>query len=286
MTYEPRDLADLLQPYVDGELSDEERKHVAHYLESSPEAQSRVRQQQAVRAALRSLEQEIAPAQLRVAVLAGLDEVDADNVVSLEDGPKRSKGRAILRGALLMAPAAAAAVALFFVVRGDLGTFTNAAEQGASLNGAVVETPQRGEAVDPPKADASGTALPPGESLPAMHGTAQAPVPRGYQLVSAGNAGTRYEKKADSARRLVLERATADQAALQGTVHSFRGVRYYLSRDDAGRARVRFTRDGTVHTVFFEHSKATGATGADPEHPDFEDLVDFAEALQAADSRR
>ena len=130
MTYEERDLADLLQPYVDGELSDDERKQVAHYLEASPEAQARVQQQQAVRAALRSLEREIAPSQLRAAVLQGLDEVDAEssNVVEMKDGAGRSKARAILRGALLMAPAAAAAVALFFVVRGDLDVAAARAE--------------------------------------------------------------------------------------------------------------------------------------------------------------
>lgn len=278
MTHEERDLADLLQPYVDGELSDEETKQVAHYLENSPEAHSRVQQQQAVRAALRSLEQEIAPAQLRTAVLQALDEVDG------KPGP--SKARAILRGALLMAPAAAAAVALFFVVRGDLGTFTNATQQGAALNGAVIDAPSEGDAPDPAQPPTAGTALPPGGSLPLMQGTAQAPVPTGYQLVSAGNAGTRYEKKAGASHRLVLERAAAGQTTLDGTVHSFKGVRYYLSRDHSGRAKVRFTRDGTVHTVFFEHSKASTETVADPEHPDFEALVDFAQALQAAESRR
>src|SRR5690606_2297671 len=77
-TLEPdhAELVGLLQPFVDGELCDDERELVAKQIAQNPEYDAMVREQQRVQAALRSLPRELAPTGLRERVLADLDAVD------------------------------------------------------------------------------------------------------------------------------------------------------------------------------------------------------------------
>lgn len=68
----------LLQPFVDGELGDEEHERVLEHLEDCRDCNHLVREQQAVRGLLRQMERTVAPAALRSRVMAALDEVDAE----------------------------------------------------------------------------------------------------------------------------------------------------------------------------------------------------------------
>src|SRR5690349_9204182 len=121
MSLEPSDLDHaeaiaLLQPFVDGELADAEREMVARQIADNPAYQTFVREQQEVRAALRTLARETAPAELRARILAELDAVEAERKRG-RLAPVIDRMKSFGRGAMLMIPAAAAAAVLFFVTR-------------------------------------------------------------------------------------------------------------------------------------------------------------------------
>ena len=70
------EVSQFLQPYVDGELSDDERMRVTESLESSDSARSYVRTQTEVRDLLRSLSRLEAPNELHARIRGALDEAD------------------------------------------------------------------------------------------------------------------------------------------------------------------------------------------------------------------
>lgn len=143
-TIEPdhAEVVGLLQPFVDGELSDDERALVASRIADNPEYQAIVREQQQVRALLRSLPRELAPAGLRERVLADLDGVDAERRAAEQRGwfaPVIGRIKAFGRGAMLMVPAAAAAVVLF-VVAGNAGWIGDAPVAGTHVDGGMANS--------------------------------------------------------------------------------------------------------------------------------------------------
>ncbi|PRP95659.1 hypothetical protein ENSA5_37920 [Enhygromyxa salina] len=147
MTLEPVDpdhaeVVALLQPFVDGELSDDEHELVARQIAINPEYQAIVREQQGVRAALRSLERELAPAGLRERILADLDAVEAEQRAAEQRGwfaPVVGRIKAFGRGAMLMVPAAAAAAVLFVVANNAGWLEGGLGGGGVGLDGALVE---------------------------------------------------------------------------------------------------------------------------------------------------
>src|SRR5688572_3862727 len=121
MRSECSDVAGSLQPYVDGELTDDEQEKVAEHLERCSGCRSAVSEQMWVRATLRTVEREQAPRGLQAKLMLRLDEVDREAVV--RPGLLRRIGartRDLFRGGLVMLPAGAVAAALFFVARGGL----------------------------------------------------------------------------------------------------------------------------------------------------------------------
>ncbi|MGB1699920.1 MAG: anti-sigma factor family protein, partial [Nannocystaceae bacterium] len=130
------DVSQLLQPYVDGELSDDERMRVMESLESSESARMYVQTQTQVRDLLQSLPSPQAPEQLRVRIREALTEVEEaqqGKVVHLSRWRKR-----LASVSITLLPAAAAAAMLFMYVRGDPST---SAELGGSARG-VIDAPK------------------------------------------------------------------------------------------------------------------------------------------------
>lgn len=120
------DVAALLQPYVDGELQDDEQEKVGEHLEACSACRAAVTEQAWVRATLQSIERERAPQALRARVLQGLDEVDREaerEVAATQQAPPGAWARAwgrianFGRGGLIMVPAGAVAVGLYFVAQ-------------------------------------------------------------------------------------------------------------------------------------------------------------------------
>lgn len=284
----------LIQPYVDGEVSDTERESVLAHLDGCGGCRTTVQEQQRVRAALKDLERDLAPAALRQRVLAELDRLDAEQASEHGEGLfAATLGRigAFMRGGMLLAPAAAAAVGLFFVVRANVDS-----EQLATQSTSLVDR------ADASAADAP-TAAPPapdGADDPAKHATKLEPVegafemqfaeesslPSGIQLVGAGNATVRFRH--DGAG-FVDQQRPAHTTSPQGKEQVFRGRAYYLSRDTDGRATVQFEHGGVLHELAWDGrtGHAAGRVGA-PVHFDEADLrrlVELGDRLQSMQGR-
>jgi hypothetical protein len=293
----------LLQPFVDDELTEEERKAVASYLDRNPEARQLVREQQEVKAALRDLELERAPNALRERILRELDAVDQEVAEASQDEKVQhiasaSKDRpgsglwsrlgALAKGGLLMVPAAAAAVTLFFVARAGEGPNLPLSVPGAHMDGEVaLHLPRKTAAV----ADAESGAVFDGKGVIEDQFPIQVAdrpdLPPNVELVSdhAANAlatqvTVQYADRRGGFRLLDLQRPASDEALL-GTRQVFRGQPYHLSRDAHDRPLVEFDHGGVRHHLTFaaDGPQAPGPE-LDVEHPDFALLLEVADALR------
>ncbi|PRQ08979.1 anti-sigma factor family protein [Enhygromyxa salina] len=308
-TLEPdhAEMVALLQPFVDGELSDEERELVAGQIALDPEFQAIVREQQEVRAALRELERELAPAGLRERILADLDAVQAEQRAAEQRGwfaPVVGRIKAFGRGALLMVPAAAAA-GLLFVVANNAGWIglqdTTAHVDGGLASSMPIRThksakqvpaePAPKVAVAPAAAPGPDPSLPSGERLAEEQGFAVqvAPprsLPKDVALVSdsktapGSSAMVRYR---DGSGALMVDRQRrAGVAELHGRPLAALGHDYYLSRDEQGRARVEFRLGAVHHSLVLEGADARIDGAISVDEADFRSLLLVANALREA----
>jgi anti-sigma factor RsiW len=297
----------LLQPFVDGELSDDERELVAGQIALNPDFQAIVREQQQVRAALRELERELAPAGLRERILAELDAVQAEQQAAEQRGwfaPVAGRIKAFGRGAMLMVPAVAAA-GLLFVIANKAGWISaDVGLDGAHVDGGLATSmPLRAKPNSQAKAEsaaevgpsepepATDPSLPSGERLAENQGFAVqvAPprsLPNDVALVSDSEAApgssamVRYR---DAAGALMVDRQRrAGVAELRGQRSSTLGHDYYLARDEQGRAQVEFRLGGVHHSLVLEGGEARIDAAISVDEPDFRSLLIVANALRQA----
>ncbi|KIG13062.1 hypothetical protein DB30_00599 [Enhygromyxa salina] len=301
----------LLQPFVDGELSDDERELVAAQIARNPEFQAIVREQQEVRAALRELERELAPDGLRARILADLDAVQAEQRAAEHSGwlaPVAGRIKAFGRGALLMVPAVAAA-GLLFVIASNADWVGNEGLSGAHIDGGLAtsmparskSSPEQASAklapTQPPAPEVApepppDPSLPSGERLAENQGFAVqvAPprsLPKNVALVSdsktapASSAMVRYR---DGAGALMVDRQrrAGVAAELHGRQLAVLGHDYYLSRDEQGRAQVEFRLGAVHHSLVLEGAEARIDGAISVDEPDFRSLLLLANALRQA----
>jgi anti-sigma factor RsiW len=284
----------LLQPFVDGELTDEERALVASRIAENPEYQAIVREQQQVRAALRSLPRELAPAGLRERVLADLDALDAERRASEQRGwlaPVVGRIKAFGRGAMLMVPAAAAAVVLF-VVASNTGLLGRTSVEGVHVDGGMAKSLTVGPAHERPVGERlanprDGLALPELDELGfAVQIAPPRSLPRGVALVTddpnsaSSSATVRYRDGGGGV--LVDVQRPAGATELHGTRQVFREHDYYLGRDEMGRARVEFLVGRVHHSLVLEGGDARVGAAVTVDAPDFQRLLFLAEAVRQA----
>lgn len=297
-TLEPdhAELVGLLQPFVDGELSDDERALVASRIADNPEYQAIVREQQEVRAVLRSLAPQVAPAGLRERVLADLDAVDEERRAAEQRGwfaPVVGRIKAFGRGAMLMVPAAAAAGVLF-VVASNAGWIGNAEPDGMHVDGGMASSlsvrPRHSfHAPAKPATPADDASLPnpPDSELGfAVQIAPQRSLPSGVALVSddpssaSSSAMVRYR---DGGGAVMVDRQRrAGVAQLRGTRQVFREHDYHLGRDDQGRPRVEFQIGRVHHSLVLEGGDAQSGVAVTVEDPEFQRLLIVADALHQA----
>lgn len=312
-------LHSFLQLYVDHELAPEDEQRVAALLEESADARAIVREQQEVKALIAGLPRPMAPPRLHGRVLAALDEVDAgvtptdEAATPTSDGelrPRRSGGRfaAFARGGLIMAPAAAAALALFIVARGGPAGFAQHPGSTAATNLAMAERLERPSSAEPSPepglesavavaqapelADAAAGASAP---LVDIDRLAQFPIqvagasrlPGDIALVSAANAepsrATVSYVNRRTGTRFVDEQRPADEALSSGRRVEVDGRTYHLARDRYGRAVLQFEHGGVHHTLKQVGARPRhGALRVVPVglgHSDFRQLHALAEAV-------
>lgn len=266
------DLVGLLQPYVDGELSAEEHHLVAEQVAANPEYQAIVGEQQRVRSLLRELALEGAPSGLRARVLADLDALDRDRQRAERRSwmiPVAGRLRAFGKGTLLMMPAAAAALVLFFVVRSgnldpigtaDVGQVEGGLGQSFALN-------------QPAGVDET-------ERFPIQLAAADS-LPTGVEQVSASTDSRAINYRDAEGRVMVDRQRRAAMTEATGTRELFRGHAYYLGRDGRGRARVEFVLGPVHHSLTIEQGQGPLAA-IDAAEPDFRRLLELGEALRQA----
>ena len=291
------EFAALLQPHVDGELADEEQLRVSDHLERCGACRAAVSEQMWVRATLRSLERSVAPAGLRVNVLAALDAADleAASVAPMDTEPplvlERRRGgrlRDLLRGGMVMVPAAAVAAGLFFIARGGLEPVQTLPGRGLSAAmsraGEPKPEPDHGPGVEE---DGIQGGLSLDEIRPQLDFTLQVahskPEQRvelvGARLDDAGTSGLgarlRYRIAGD--QHIIDRQRPIGGPAPTGTTVVFRGQPYTVS-DDAGAPTLHFELGGVAHQLTLEGGRAsTGAVAVDS--PDFAVLLDMAHQL-------
>jgi anti-sigma factor (TIGR02949 family) len=294
------DVAGLLQPYVDGELNDTEQEQVAGHLEECSGCRAAVSEQAWVRATLQALEREPAPQALRARILLGLDEVDRERAAeAAASAPPRlgsrmwARLRDLGRGGLIMVPAGAVAIALFFMVRegvvspeGPGTTVSASTSPGFGLGSAIVP----GTAVVARGDDEVMRAI--SELEPQVGFRVQVPQAASttgeLQLVGARlhRAGEREPPAADlryqlpGGRHVVDRQQPAAAFAPPGAPARYSGRSYHLHRDDTGRPTLWFEVGGVAHMLVLEGGPAPGQEGiTDPEHPDYALLLRFASRL-------
>lgn len=258
------DTAALLQPYVDGELASAEQERVAAHVECCRPCRSAISEQQWVRATLRAVKREVAPASLRTRILAELDEVDREVVAVAPSRPSwwARLGSAIAdagRGAMIMVPAGAVAVGLFFVAREG---FTPAHSMPGGLGSALTRVGAH------TVAEGSDQTAPsrPGASLPPITVTGLGANKLGeLQLVSADVPGTAHPSHVPGARlryeivrdglptgQHVIDQQAPAGVRPSGTPVEFRGRRFLLDRTSGDEPAVHFELAGVSHMFVLE----------------------------------
>lgn len=290
------EFAALLQPHVDGELADEEQRRVSDHLEDCDACRAAVSEQMWVRATLRSLERDVAPTGLRANVLAALDAADLEDETSptsaepdapipLEPRQRRGGGRLrdLLRGGMVMVPAAAVAAGLFFVARGGLEPVQTLPGHGLSA-----AMSRAGAADSTAEADSpSGSLSALDEIRPQLDFPLQVapskPEQRvelvGARLDDAGKAGLgarlRYRIAGD--QHVIDRQRPIGGPTPSGTTVVFRGQPYTVS-DDAGAPTLHFELGGVAHQLTLEGAHASAGT-VRVDSPDFAVLLDMAHQL-------
>jgi len=142
------EIASQLQPYVDGEVQRDDQERVAEHLQRCQGCRVAVSEQAWVRATLQSVERDRAPQALRAKILLGLDDVeretDAEALADVAQTPPVSAAarmwarlRDFGKGGLIMVPAGAMAMGLFFVTR-DGPELTSTEVAGTPLIGGAL----------------------------------------------------------------------------------------------------------------------------------------------------
>jgi anti-sigma factor (TIGR02949 family) len=295
------DVAALLQPYVDGEVQDEEGERVGDHLSSCSPCRAAVHEQLWVRATVRAIERDAAPQALRARILMGLDEIDrqaAPATTPEADGlwtRSWARLRDVLRGGLVMVPAGAVAVALFWVARSGL-TPTDSVSQGIGLGAAAVLTgreldgakkPVAERPVDTEVLDALAE-VEPKVGFPVQ--VARPDASNSVQLVSARvDAGSaqnasrpgaqlRYKVLWDGRPTHVVDhQLPAGTRVLEGTPVSFGGRQYLLGRAQDGSPILWFERSGVAHMLTHDAPGDPRSVRPQGAEPDYSLLLHFAE---------
>ncbi len=302
------EVAALLQPHVDGELADAEQQRVAEHLDGCDACRAAVSEQMWVRATLRSVERQPAPQALRARVLLGLDEVDSEaEAEAAASAPPPSLGARLrartsdlMRGGMVMLPAAAVAAGLFLVARGGLQPVQTMPASGLStaMTRATVSK-------DAPKTAPAPVAALPGLSAiqPQVAFPIQVASPSGKERVqlvgarldpTAGNAqqlGARlryrvFEGAAGREHHIIDRQRPVGGPSPTGTPVTFKGQQYTVSRADSGAPTVQFEHGGVAHMLTLEGGpRSQTAETVHVESPDFSVLLDVADRVARSSSR-
>ena len=242
----------LIQPFLDDELPASERARVEAVLAQDPVLRDMVDEQRTVRQALRQLPPEAAPQALQARVLLELDAVDREQAAAPAPGWRQRfagvdrRVRLLFRGAAVMVPAGATALALFLVTR--TGTERHVPEASPVA------------ATTTPSAPASTPAILDAERSGLVLGAAPGVSP-GVRLVGAAVPASERPPASVIVERQVGPRRVLDRHEPAGgpspsEPHAYRGRNYWLGQV-GGRPAVAFESDGVRHTLTADTREVT-----------------------------
>ncbi|MCH9685451.1 MAG: zf-HC2 domain-containing protein [Deltaproteobacteria bacterium] len=282
------DVAALLQPYVDGEVTSPEQEQVGAHLESCAGCRAAVSEQAWVRATLQAVERDVAPQALRAKVLLGLDGIDREHAAEAAAAAPPGLGsriwsrvRDLGRGGLIMVPAGAVAVALFFMAREGVVTPEGAdpsASPGYGLGSAILP----GAEASLPHGD-EDVMRAVGDLEPQVGFAVQMPTStstKDVQLVAAtldrGGASrqtpaARLRYQLGDGLHLIDRQLPAGSFSPTGTSRTISGRAYHMHRDEAGRPVISFESSGVAHVLLLE-----GASVPPGERGEYDLLLKFA----------
>ena len=281
----PEDASQLLQPFVDGELTDAERLEVSALLERSEEARAYVRVQSEVRELLRSVPRPAASPALEARVreaLRSTEEAQREAAVVSLGGWRRR----VLGVATTMIPAAAAA-ALLFMYASDDGASGNLAASAAD----VTELARPDASASSTASTTVATATAPGPALtptPRIR-PANLHLPSGIELVSTqpvplpASPTTRPLELVDArdGRRFTLHIRPVAEGEPRGEVIDFAGRRFWRLVDARQGLAVAFSHGDRIVTIATAAPQGAAA-GAGPlnEAALVERMLQMAAALE------
>jgi len=273
----------LIQPFLDDELQGSERARVEAVLAQDPVLRDMVDEQRTVRQALRDLPREPAPQALQARVLLDLDAIDREQAAAATaavPGWRQRLGgvdrrlRSFLRGAAVMVPASATALALFLVTR--TGSERHVPEASPVVATATATTTPAPAILDPER---SGLVL----------GAAPAASP-GVRLVGAAlpAAERALPQSVQSVQSVIVERQVGPRRVLDrhepaggpspSKPHAYHGRDYWLGQV-GGQPAVAFESDGVRHTLTADTREVPGFR----EDREYAFLLALGHALQDAE---
>jgi len=226
-------LAGLLQPYIDGTIADNDREWVDTMAASDSGVAELLVEQTEVRSALQALAPTRAPQALHARVLLELDAIDHEQAVATPEprqSPWRQRLRALVRGAAIMVPAGATAVALFFVVRTGFAPPVSDVPVNSALSADI----------------GSG-------QLPIQLGNGSADQPGLEPVALSANQPSNSAKVVYSINgQLVIDaQQRAHTPAPTGTRIQYRGREFYVEAT-AGGSVIRFRKNGVDHALSYD----------------------------------
>jgi len=229
----------LIQPFLDDELPASERARVEALLAQDPVLRDMVEEQSSVRQALRQLPPEAAPQALQARVLLELDAVDREQAAATPGWRQRFAGvdrrlRSFIRGAAIMVPAGATALALFLVTR--TGTERHVPEASPIAAATTATTPA---ILDPTRS---------GLVLGATPGVSPGVRLVGAALPASERAPGSVIVERQVGPRRVLDRHEPAGGPAPSEPHAYRGRNYWLGQV-GGQPAVGFESDGVRHTL-------------------------------------
>ena len=242
-------LLGLIQPYIADELPPAERARVDARLAEDPQLRDMVAEQCAIRQDLRDMSPEAAPQALRARVLLELDSVDRERASERPAAPQPGpwqRLRALFRGAAVMVPASATAVALFLFVRTDAPSAEVAAVAEVATASAPIVVGRDNGAVHP--------------AVRLVGASVDAAPSPAIRTLAVGD-------------RRVLDRQDPAGGLVPGNAREFRGQRFWLGHL-GDRPAVAFEVGGVRHTL-------TAADG-----PRLRDDLEFLFLLEIGDQLR
>ncbi|MEM9458747.1 MAG: zf-HC2 domain-containing protein [Myxococcota bacterium] len=295
------DVAGLLQPYMDSELNEPEPEQVAAHLEDFEDRDAAEPEQAWVRATLQAMEREVAPQALRAKILLGLDQIDRERAAEATASAPPGLGtkiwsrlRELGRGGLIMVPAGAVAVALFFMAKEGVVTPegqqspTASPSPGYGLGSAILPGAEASLHGDEDVMRALADLEPQvGFAVQVAQGRDATP---GLQLVGASvdrsesdarPPAARLRYQLPSGKHVVDQQLPARVFSPRGKSFEHSGRSYHLHHDEAGQPVLSFQLGGVAHMLVLEGAPARppGPVAVDPQRPDYALLLKFAARL-------